>query len=73
MDISDFITRCDAYCANRKPPLSRSRLSTLLFNDGKRIDAIVGGAEVGHRRLTQAGADLATLESALSSAEDLAA
>jgi hypothetical protein len=60
--IDAFIKRCDEYCAARQPPLSRARLSTLLFNDGKRIDAIESGSDVGHRRLTQAVSDLAALE-----------
>lgn len=65
MEIAAFIARCDAYCANRAPPLSRSRLSTILFDDGKRIDAIANGAEVGHRRLMRASAALTGLESSL--------
>lgn len=60
--ISTFIERCDQYCAARNPPLSRARLSTILFNDGKRIDAIAAGSDVGHRRLTLALSDLAALE-----------
>jgi len=64
MEIADFIARCDAFCQRREPPLSRARLSTLLFNDGKRIDAIASGADVGLRRLTRAVSELSKLESA---------
>lgn len=68
-----FVNRCDDYCARRSPALSRARLSTLLFNDGKRLDAIVGGSDVGHRRLAQASVDLAALEAALEGPERAAA
>lgn len=63
--ISDFLARCDTYCGKRSPRLSRARLGTILFNDGKRLDAIAGGSDVGSRRLAQASAALAELEKAL--------
>ena len=65
--LQTFIRRCDAYCARRQPALSRARLSTILFNDGKRLDAIQGGSDIGHRRLLQADADLAALEATFDS------
>ncbi len=49
MTIEAFLTRCDAYCARRG--ISRARLSTLLFNDGKKLDALANGRDVGVRTL----------------------
>jgi hypothetical protein len=64
-DIDAFIARCDAYRAARKPPISRARLATILFNDGAKLDSLASGTDVGSRRLAKAFADLAALESGL--------
>lgn len=45
MVIQTFLDRCDAYAERRG--VSRARLSTLLFNDGKKLDALAGGRDVG--------------------------
>lgn len=60
MSISDFLLRCDSYCEARR--ISRARLSTLIFNDGKKLTALAEGADIGTRRLARASADLARLE-----------
>lgn len=39
-----LLTVADAYCAAAKR--SRSRISTIIFNDGKRLDRIADGADL---------------------------
>lgn len=39
-----ILTVADAYCEAKK--LSRARVSTLVFNDGKKIDLIANGADL---------------------------
>jgi len=61
MSISEFITRCDAYCEAAK--VSRVWLSKRLFNDTYRLDDLAkGGTDVGVKRLERATEDLASLE-----------
>lgn len=57
-DINTFLVACDTYAA-RKGWRGRSRLSTLLFNDGKELDRIARGGDIGARRLGRAAALLA--------------
>lgn len=55
--ISDFLARCDAVAQRRG--IRRSTLSTLLFNDGKRLDQLASGSsDVGVKRLAEAEAEL---------------
>lgn len=61
--IDTFISRCDAYAARRG--ISRSRLSTLLFNDGKKLEAFIGGRDIGIRKLAEYEDRLGELEKAL--------
>lgn len=42
--IEDLMATADAYCAAKS--LSRSRVSTLVFNDGKKLDLVAGGADL---------------------------
>ena len=59
--LAAFIERCNAVAAARD--ITRSTLSTKLFNDGKRLDEIASGAsDVGIGRLARAERALATLE-----------
>lgn len=45
MQMTDQLLQvADAYCAARS--LSRSRVSTIVFNDGKKLDLIAGGADL---------------------------
>lgn len=60
--IEEFLKRCDAYCTARG--ISAARLSTILFNDGKKLTAVREGADVGSRRLERALVDLGQLERA---------
>lgn len=47
-----LILVAQAYC--RAKDLSLSRVSTLIFNDGKRLDAIAAGADLYTSRFEQA-------------------
>lgn len=40
----ELLTVADAFCAART--LSRSRVSTIVFNDGKKLDLVAGGADL---------------------------
>ena len=60
MTIPDFLSRCDRFAERRG--FSRARLSTLIFNDGKKLDALAAGRDVGVRTLEAATAKLAGLE-----------
>ena len=60
MTIPDFLARCDAFAKVRG--CSRARLSTLIFNDGKKLDALAAGRDVGVRTLAAATERLAALE-----------
>lgn len=61
MSISDFIARCDAYCA--ATGVSRVWLSKRLFQDTYRLDHLAEGkTDVGVKRLERAADDLAGLE-----------
>lgn len=60
MTIPEFISRCDAYCA--EAGVSRVWLSKRLFSDTFRLDQLEAGvSDVGVRRLARAVADLAAL------------
>lgn len=48
----DLLAVADAYCA--AADLSMSRVSTLIFNDGKRLDAIKAGGDLYTGRLEYA-------------------
>lgn len=67
MIIPAFVQRCDSYCARRG--IARATLSTLLFDDGKRIDALAGGSNVGVLTLERAGVKLDSLEMELGERE----
>lgn len=71
--IKSFLARCDAYRVRRSPPISRSRLATILFNDGSKLDSLDAGTDIGTRRLARAEADLSALEAALDVPETAAA
>jgi hypothetical protein len=59
--IGEFLERCDAIANQRS--WKRSTLSTLLFQDGKRLDQLAGGnSDVGVLRLEAAKAALGRLE-----------
>lgn len=63
MSISDFIARCDRYCA--AADVSRVWLSKRLFTDTNRLSDLASGtSDVGVKRLERAVADLAALEAA---------
>lgn len=49
---TSLITTSDAYCA--AVGLSRSRVSTLVFNDGKGLDRIAGGGDLNTRSFEKA-------------------
>lgn len=63
-DISSFIAACDTYAA-RKGWRGRTRLSTLLLGDGKDLDRIANGGDIGARRLERVSAKLAEWEGEL--------
>ncbi len=63
MVIPLFLQRCDAYAARRG--ISRARLSTILFNDGKRLDALASGRDVGVLTLGRAADALKALEATI--------
>ena len=60
MVISAFLARCDALAQKRG--ISRSRLSTLLFNDGKKLDALADGRDIGVLTLARVEKALEGLE-----------
>lgn len=60
MVIDVFIKRCDALAERRG--ISRARVSTLVFNDGKKLDHLAGGRDIGVRTLANAEEKLAKLE-----------
>ena len=66
MTISDFLARCDAYAARRD--IGDARLSTLIFNDGKRIGTLRAGGDIGVKTLARAEEALARLERDLAAA-----
>ena len=60
MSISDFIARCDRYCADAS--VTRVWLSKRLFNDTYRLDRLAKGeGDIGVKRLGRAMADLDAL------------
>lgn len=63
MSISAFLDRCDRYCAVRS--ISLARLSTLIFNDGKKLDGLKAGRDIGVQTLDRAQLVLEGLEKAL--------
>lgn len=63
MAIRAFLKRCDAYADRRG--ISRARLSTLLFNDGKKLSLLEEGRDIGVRTLERAEEALSELEQAL--------
>ncbi len=63
MLIPAFLSRCDAYAQRRG--ISRARLSTLLFNDGKKLDLLEAGRDLGVLTLERATESLITMERAL--------
>lgn len=50
--ILGLVNLCDAYCAAAR--LSRSRLSTIIFNDGKALDRVAGGGDLNTRSYEKA-------------------
>lgn len=61
MTISDFIARCDAFCAKRG--VTRVWLSKRLLGDTYRLDKLAAGeVDIGVKRLDRAVSDLAALE-----------
>jgi hypothetical protein len=52
MDIDNFLKRCEAYC--RSKPMSRARLSTLLFGSGITLDRLIAGKGITVRVLDRA-------------------
>ncbi|USQ97273.1 hypothetical protein [Caulobacter sp. RL271] len=62
MVIETFIQRCDAVASRRG--ISRSRVSTLIFNDGKKLDFLADGRDIGVRTLAVAEEKLVELEKA---------
>lgn len=61
MKISDFIARCDSFCA--RAGVSRVWLSKRLFSDTFRIDELARDeSDVGVKRLERAVSDLSALE-----------
>jgi hypothetical protein len=61
MTISDFIARCDRYCA--AADVTRVWLSKRLFNDTYRLGQLADGeSDIGVKRLTRAAQDLEALE-----------
>lgn len=72
MTISDFIARCDAYCAMAK--VTRVWLSKRLLADTYRLDKLAKGeVDIGVRRLDQAAGDLQVLVDAHGAVQDRAA
>lgn len=63
MVIECFIKRCDAVAERRG--ISRARVSTLIFNEGKKLDLLADGRDIGVRTLAAAEEKLAELENAL--------
>ena len=61
--VADFVERCRAYQAQRG--ISGSYLSRLIFDDGKVLDALAGGADITIRRLARAEVLLGEFERAL--------
>jgi len=59
--LAAFLGRCDLVAGRLK--IKRSTLSTKLFMDGKRLDALArGGSDIGIGRLATAERELAALE-----------
>lgn len=59
--LSAFLERCSRAAERLK--ISRARLSTLLFQDGKRLDQLASGAsDIGILRLSRAERLLAEME-----------
>lgn len=50
--IESILVVADAYCRGAR--LSRARVSTIVFNDGKKLDLIAGGADLNTRRYEMA-------------------
>lgn len=70
--LAAFIGRCDLVAQRLK--IKRSTLSTKLFMDGKRLDALVrGGSDIGIGRLAAAERELAALEGLASGSQRPAA
>ena len=53
LSVDQLMVLADAFCTARGG-LSRSRLSTLLFNDGKRLDRLAEGGDLGTRQSKKA-------------------
>ncbi len=65
MTISEFISRCDAYCAANG--IRRATLSKKLLHDTRRLELLAAGAvDIGVNRLKRAISDLDALEAASS-------
>lgn len=58
--LSQFLARCEAY--GTATGLGRARVSTLVLNDGKRLQALHAGADMTTGRLERSNAKLAALE-----------
>ncbi|KFG68678.1 hypothetical protein JH26_14475 [Microvirga sp. BSC39] len=52
LTVDHLLTLFDPFCEARR--ISAARLSTLLFNDGKRILLLKNGGDIGSRRLQEA-------------------
>lgn len=50
--LDDLLTTAEAYGKARK--VSRSRVSTLVFNEWKKLDALMNGADLATRRFESA-------------------
>lgn len=58
--VQAFLVRCGR--VEERLGIRRSTLSTKLFNDGRRLDQIASGKDVGILRLAKAERDLGELE-----------
>lgn len=69
--LAAFLNRCG--CVADRLKISRSRLSTLLLSDGKRLDQLASGeSDIGIQRLSRAEALLAEMEGQAPTASALA-
>lgn len=61
--LATFLADCDAVAS--RMGIARATLATRLFSDGKRLDALAAGADVGVRRLERAQRDLEKLKAGI--------
>ncbi|MBL8773900.1 MAG: hypothetical protein JNK30_21110 [Phenylobacterium sp.] len=62
MSLNIFLDRCERYLARRARPMSRARLSTILFGSGATLDRLRSGKTVTVRVLSRAEDRLRDLE-----------